>query len=167
MSDGTETTQNFRIGLATDDAAVELRDFLSSVLANDPRVAEVVDFGVRDGDDHTPYPIPCIRAGEAIRDGRIDRAIVLGGTGLGEAISANKVQGVRAAVATDPFSLERSVLSNNCQVLALGERVVGHQLAGRLVTDWLGYTFDPTSPSAAKVAIIEQYETTGQLESDG
>lgn len=155
--------RRFRIGLATDDAATRLRDHLAGVLRTDDRVVEVVDFGVRDENDHTPYPVPCIRAAEAIRDGRIDRAVVLGGTGLGEAISANKVRGVRAAVATDPFSLERSVLSNNCQVLALGERVVGFPLAARLVTDWLGYTFDPQSASAAKVAVIERYEQTGQL----
>lgn len=158
--------QGFRIGLATDDAAVALRDHLAEVLKADPRVIDVIDFGVRDADDHTPYPVPCIRAAEAIRDGRIDRAIVLGGTGLGEAISANKVKGVRAAVATDPFSLERSVLSNNCQVLALGERVVGFPLAARLVTDWLGYIFDQDSPSAAKVKVITDYEETGRLPDD-
>src|SRR3954447_14806745 len=167
MTTSTVPTKGYRVGLATDDAAVVLRDFLAGVLQADDRVAEVVDFGVPDADDHTPYPVPCIRAAEAIRDGRIDRAVVLGGTGLGEAIAANKVKGVRAAVATDPFSLERSVLSNNCQVLALGERVIGLPLAARLVTDWLGYTFDPSSPSAAKVAIIEQYETTGSLGSEG
>ena len=155
--------QQFRIGLATDDAATRLRDHLAEVLRADDRVVELIDFGVTDENDHTPYPVPCIRAAEAIRDGRIDRAVVLGGTGLGEAISANKVRGVRAAVATDPFSLERSVLSNNCQVLAIGERVVGFPLAARLVTDWLGYTFDPQSASAAKVAVIERYEETGQL----
>jgi ribose 5-phosphate isomerase B len=166
MTNSNAERRGFRIGLATDDAAVPLRDHLADVLKADPRVVEVVDFGVRDGDDHTPYPIPCIRAAEAIRDGRIDRAVVLGGTGLGEAISANKVRGVRAAVATDPFSLERSVLSNNCQVLALGERVIGFPLAARLVTDWLGYTFDPQSPSAAKVAVITDYEQTGRLPSD-
>lgn len=164
MNAAAETnTDGLRIGIATDDAAVRLRDHLAGVLRADDRVAEVVDFGVRDEDDHTPYPVPCIKAAEAIRDGKIDRAIVLGGTGLGEAISANKVRGIRAAVATDPFSLERSVLSNNCQVLALGERVVGFPLAARLVSDWLDYTFDPQSASAAKVAVIERYEETGQL----
>lgn len=154
----------YRIALATDDAAVGLRDHLAATLGDDPRVAAVSDFGVATSDDKTPYPVPCIRAAEAVRDGRVDRAVVLGGTGLGEAISANKVRGVRAAVATDPFSLERSVLSNNCQVLALGERVVGLHLAARLVTDWLGYQFDPQSPSAAKVAVITNYEDTGRLE---
>jgi ribose 5-phosphate isomerase B len=154
----------YRIAVATDDAAVGLRDHVAAVLRDDPRVSDVRDFGVPDQSDKTPYPIPCIRAAEAVRDGEVDRAIVLGGTGLGEAISANKVRGVRAAVATDPFSLERSVLSNNCQVLALGERVVGYQLAARLVTDWLGYRFDPQSPSAAKVAVITNYEQTGRLQ---
>lgn len=160
-----DESPRYRIALATDDAAVGLRDHLAATLRNDPRVTEVLDFGVPDATDKTPYPVPCIRAGEAIRDGRADRGIVLGGTGLGEAISANKVQGIRAAVATDPFSLERSVLSNNCQVLALGERVVGFHLAARLVTDWLGYEFDPQSPSADKVAVITHYEKTGELES--
>lgn len=162
-TDNASDVPGLRIGIATDDAAVRLRDHLAAALRSDDRVTEVVDFGVRDENDHTPYPVPCIRAAEAIRDGRLDRAIVLGGTGLGEAISANKVRGIRAAVATDPFSLERSVLSNNCQVLALGERVVGLQLAARLVSDWLDYSFDPQSPSAAKVAVISRYEDTGQL----
>ena len=65
------------------------------------------------------------------------------------AISANKVPGIHATVAHDSYSVERSVLSNNCQVLTLGARVVGLELAKRLVAEWLGY--DSTdSPSAAK-----------------
>ena len=63
------------------------------------------------------------------------------------AISANKVTGVRAVTAHDSFSVERGVLSNNAQVLCLGERVVGIELARRLVKEWLGYTFDPVSVS--------------------
>ncbi len=157
-------TPTYRIAIATDDAGVGLRDHLLAVLHEDPRVNAVSDFGVRDRNDKTPYPVPCVQAAEAVRDAEVDRAVVLGGTGLGEAISANKVRGVRAAVATDPFSLERSVLSNACQVLALGERVVGFPLAARLVTDWLGYEFDPNSPSAEKVAILTHYENTGRLE---
>ena len=158
------TEAGFRIAVATDDAGVGLRDYIAEVLRADDRVSEVRDLGVADRSDHTPYPIPCIRAAEAVRDGVVDRAVVFGGTGLGEAIAANKVRGVRAAVATDPFSLERSVLSNNCQVLALGERVVGAQLAARLVTEWLGYRFDPGSESAEKVAVITRYEESGRLD---
>jgi ribose 5-phosphate isomerase B len=164
MSAEQTGTTSYRIALATDDAGVGLRDHLLGVLREDSRVSAVSDFGVPDRNDKTPYPVPCVRAAESVRDGEVDRAVVLGGTGLGEAISANKVRGVRAAVATDPFSLERSVLSNDCRVLALGERVVGLHLAARLVTDWLGYEFDPSSPSADKVAVLTHYEETGRLQ---
>lgn len=64
------------------------------------------------------------------------------GTGLGVAIAANKVMGIRAVTAHDSFSVERSVLSNNAQVLCLGQRVIGIELARRLVKEWLSYTFD-------------------------
>jgi ribose 5-phosphate isomerase B len=89
--------------------------------------------------------------------------VLFGGTGLGEAISANKVRGIRAAVAVDPFSIERSILSNHCQILCLGERVVAPELASRIVSQWLGYEFGPSSPSAAKVKVITDYEEHGSL----
>ncbi len=71
---------------------------------------------------------------------------------------ANKVPGIRATVAHDSYSVERSVLSNDCQVLTLGARVVGLELAKRLVDEWLDYEFDPDSASAAKVAVISEFE---------
>jgi ribose 5-phosphate isomerase B len=74
------------------------------------------------------------------------------------AISANKVPGIRAVTAHDSFSVERSVLSNNAQVLCLGQRVVGLELARRLVREWLGYTFDGSSSSAQKVQVLTDYE---------
>lgn len=157
------SSQGFVIAVGTDDAGVHLRDFIRDALEDDPRVREVRDFGVPDTDDKTPYGTICIQVAEAVARGEADRAVLFGGTGLGEAIAANKVKGIRAAVATDPFSIERSILSNNCQVLALGERVVAPQLAARIVSDWLGYEFDPESPSAAKVEIISRYEREGHL----
>jgi ribose 5-phosphate isomerase B len=74
------------------------------------------------------------------------------------AISANKVPGIRAVTAHDSFSVERAVKSNNAQVLCLGQRVVGVELARRLVSEWLGYEFDPASASASKVAVLSEYE---------
>jgi len=68
--------------------------------------------------------------------------VLICGTGLGVAIAANKVQGVRAVTAHDSFSVERSILSNDAQVLCLGARVIGIELARRLVKEWLSYTFD-------------------------
>ena len=71
---------------------------------------------------------------------------------------ANKVPGVRAVTAHDSFSVERSILSNNCHILCMGQRVVGIELARRLAKEWLTYEFDTTSASAAKVEEIEAYE---------
>lgn len=71
--------------------------------------------------------------------------VLICGTGLGVAISANKVKGIRAVTAHDSFSVERAILSNDAQVLCLGARVIGVELARRLVKEWLGYTFDPVS----------------------
>lgn len=151
------------VAVGTDDAGFNLKEFIKGRLREDPRVKEVLDFGVTEPEDKTPYPIPCIKAAEAVARGEADRAVLFGGTGLGEAISANKVKGIRAVVATDPYSIERSILSNDCQVLCLGERVVAPELADRVVGSWLGYEFDPSSPSAAKVQVITDYEETGRL----
>ena len=155
--------RQYVVAVGTDDAGVNLKSFIKEQLQDDPRVKEVRDFGVMDESDKTEYPIVCIKAAEAVANGEVDRAVLFGGTGLGEAISANKVKGVRAAVATDPYSIERSILSNNCQVLCLGERVVAPELADRVVKQWLGYEFDTSSPSAHKVSLITDYEETGSL----
>jgi ribose 5-phosphate isomerase B len=80
-----------------------------------------------------------------VRSGAADRALLVCGTGLGVAIAANKVPGVRAVTAHDSFSVERAVLSNDAQVLCLGQRVVGIELARRLVREWVGYKFDTVS----------------------
>ena len=151
------------VAVGSDDAGVNLKNYIRDMLGQDSRVEEVLDFGVADESDKTLYPIVCIKAAEAVARGEADRAILFGGTGLGEAISANKVKGIRAAVATDPYSIERSILSNNCQVLALGERVIAPEAADRVVKQWLGYRFDESSPSAQKVGVLTEYEETGRL----
>jgi ribose 5-phosphate isomerase B len=155
--------ERYVIAVGSDDAGVNLKDFIKDQLQDDPRVGEVVDFGVANADDKTAYPVICIRAAEAVARGEADRAVLFGGTGLGEAISANKVRGIRAVVAHDPYSIERSILSNNCQVLCLGERVIAPELADRIVKQWLDYEFDPSSPSAEKISVITDYEENGSL----
>ena len=155
--------KRYVVAVGSDDAGVNLKNFIRDKLQDDSRVEDVLDFGVADADDKTAYPVICIRAAEAVARGEADRAVLFGGTGLGEAISANKVRGIRAVVAHDPYSIERSILSNNCQVLCLGERVIAPELADRIVRQWLGYVFDPSSASAEKVQVITDYEETGSL----
>jgi ribose 5-phosphate isomerase B len=146
-----------RIVVGSDDAGYDYKNALKADLANDPRVESVIDVGVN-ADGHTAYPTVAIEAAERIARGEADRALLVCGTGLGVAIAANKVPGIRAVTAHDSFSVERSVLSNNAQVLTFGQRVVGLELARRLAREWLSYTFDDSSASAEKVALIGDYE---------
>lgn len=147
----------FRIVVGSDDAGLTYKEALKQDLQADPRVAEVVDVGVG-ADEHTAYPHVAVEAARRIADGRADRALLVCGTGLGVAISANKVPGVRAVTAHDVYSVQRSVLSNDAQVLCFGERVIGLELARALAAEWLGLRFDESSASAEKVAAISGYE---------
>ncbi|MGW8482097.1 ribose-5-phosphate isomerase [Microbacterium sp. NPDC055903] len=153
-------TEPLRLVIGCDDAGFDYKEIIKKDLEQNPQVASVVDVGV-DADGHTPYPKVAIEAAERVARGEADRAILICGTGLGVAISANKVQGIRAVTAHDSFSVERSILSNDAQILCMGQRVVGIELARRNVREWLTYRFDPTSASAEKVAVLEQYESTG------
>ena len=153
-------SDTLRIVIGSDDAGFDYKEILKKDLEANPGVASVVDVGV-DADGHTSYPKVAIAAAELVASGGADRALIFCGTGLGVAISANKVPGIRAVTAHDSFSVERAVLSNNAQVLTMGQRVVGIELARRLVREWLTYRFDPTSASAEKVADISNYENTG------
>lgn len=151
-----------RIIVGSDEAGVDHKELIRKDLEADERVTEVIDIGVNRTDSpdvfRTPYPRVGVTAGEMIARGDADRAVLVCGTGIGVAIAANKVPGIRATVAHDSFSVERSILSNDCQVLTLGQRVIGGELARRLVREWIGYRFDTTSASAEKVAVLLEYE---------
>ena len=153
-------TNALRLVVGSDDAGFDYKEVLKSDFESNPGVASVVDVGV-DTSGHTPYPTIAIAAAEMISRGEADRALLVCGTGLGVAIAANKVPGVRAVTAHDSFSVERAVLSNDAQVLTFGQRVVGLELARRLAREWLTYRFDPASASAEKVRVIEEFEARG------
>jgi ribose 5-phosphate isomerase B len=155
-----ETPAPLRIVIGADDAGFDYKEILKKDLQQNSGVIEVIDVGV-DADGHTPYPRVAIEAAQRVAAGDADRALLICGTGLGVAIAANKVAGIRAVTAHDSYSVERGVLSNNAQVLTMGQRVVGIELARRLVREWLTYRFDTSSASAEKVAVIDEFETTG------
>jgi len=147
-----------RIVVGADEAGVQYKDALKADLQNDPRVSEVIDVGVV-ATDTAPYPEIAFVASQLVIDKKADRALLICGTGLGMAISANKVPGIRAVTAHDSYSVERSVLSNNAQVLCFGQRVIGLELVRKLAIEWLAYTFDESSESASKVLQITSFET--------
>ncbi|MER6978920.1 ribose-5-phosphate isomerase [Streptomyces carpinensis] len=149
--------EKLRIVVGSDDAGYQYKEALKRDLQNSSLVAQVTDVGV-DADGHTAYPKVAIAAAEMVARGEADRALLVCGTGLGVAIAANKVKGIRAVTAHDSFSVERAILSNNAQILTFGQRVIGLELARRLAAEWLTYRFDETSPSAAKVQLMCEYE---------
>lgn len=148
-----------RLLMGSDRAGFDYKEVILADMLTDDRVEVLENLGVMSDDlDASSYPSVAIAAAEKIAAGEADRAILICGTGIGVAIAANKVPGVRATVAHDSFSVERSILSNNCQILTMGQRVIGLQLARRLAREWLGYAFDPTSHSNASVCEIIDYE---------
>ncbi|RWH41972.1 RpiB/LacA/LacB family sugar-phosphate isomerase [Mesorhizobium sp.] len=90
--------------------------------------------------------------------GKYDRGILICGTGIGVCISANKVPGIRAALTHDTYSAERAALSNNAQIITMGARVIGPELAKSIADAFLKETFDPKGRSAGNVAAIDQVD---------
>lgn len=148
-----ETKPSVVIGC--DEAACDLKNILKKYITEDLG-HEVEDLGTNDG---VPvlYPDIALAAAEAIRSGRHPLGILLCGTGIGMAMTANKIPGVRAAQAHDPYSAERARKSNNAQIVTLGARVIGPELAKMIVRSFLSSEFegDRSLPKVTRMMQIE------------
>lgn len=98
------------------------------------------------------------RVASGVIDGTYDKAILVCGTGIGVCISANKVPGIRAALTHDTYSAERAAKSNNAQIITMGARVIGPELAKSIVDTWLASEFDPKGASAGNVDAINRLD---------
>jgi len=125
--------------MGCDHAGYPLKEVLKAFLAEEGH--EVLDFGT-DSEEMVDYPDFCAAAGRAVVDGRADRGIVLGGSGQGEQLAANKVQGVRAALCNDLHLAELSRRHNDANVLAMGGRIVAPHLAKEIARLWLATPFE-------------------------
>jgi ribose 5-phosphate isomerase B len=143
-----------KIAIGCDEAGYQLKELVRKYLVDLNH--EVEDFGTFD-DRPVLYPDIAFAVAEQVAAGRFQRAILMCGTGIGMSICANKVPGVRAAQAHDTYSAQRARKSNDAQVLAMGARVVGPELAKSIVKAWLESEFEPAH-SAPKVKRIEDYE---------
>ena len=137
-----------------DEAGCGLKHIIIDLLQKEG--IEVTDEGCRD-DEVVLYPNIAERVANIVADGEADRGILICGTGIGMAMAANKVKGIRAAVCHDPFSTERSRKSNDAQIMCMGARVIGPELAKMLVKLWLTCDF-AGGGSAPKVEAIKQME---------
>src|SRR5882724_9642168 len=144
-----------RISLGCDEAGLPLMDVLREHLKQ--KGIEVKDFGVH-STDPVDYPDIAVVASEAVASGECDRGILVCGTGIGMSISANKVPGVRAALCHDTYSAERAALSNNAQIITMGARVIGVEVAKSIAEAYLAQTFDETGRSASNVAAINEVD---------
>jgi ribose 5-phosphate isomerase B len=133
----------------------DIRQYLSD-LGHEP-----VDLGCFN-EDPVDYPDVAIELAEKIARGEYERGILICGTGIGMAITANKIPGVRAATCHDPYSAERARKSNNAQVLTMGAQIVAPALARVLIDHWLAseFGYGRSAPKVAKIeALDEQYKT--------
>lgn len=128
-----------RIAIGSDHAGFALKEELRAFLAEEGHVVQ--DCGTDSG-DVVDYPVFCARVARAVADGSADRGIVLGGSGQGEQIAANKVAGIRAALGNDPYTARLSREHNDANVLGLGARIVAPALAREIVRLWLATPFE-------------------------
>lgn len=146
-----------KIVIGCDNAGWQLKERIVELLRD--KEIEVEDVSCESEQDLTYYPLIAQRVCQAIlSDMGQNRGIIICGTGIGMAITANKYKGIRAAVCHDNYSCERSVLSNNCNVLCLGERVIGVELAKKIVSEWITLRFKDGS-STPKIEAIKQIES--------
>ena len=143
-----------KIGIGSDDAGFELKGMIDKFVQELGHT--VVDFGPIT-QDPVDYPDVALAVAGAIQHHSIERGILICGTGIGMCIAANKVTGVWAALAHDTYSAERARKSNNAQVITLGARVVGPELAKSIIKTFLESEFQGGN-STQKVAKIASYE---------
>ncbi len=143
-----------KVALAGDSAGEGLAHLLAEHLKTRFDVFEVSQ--TEQGADPF-YANMADRVASGVRDGVYDRAILICGTGIGVCISANKVRGIRAALTHDTYSAQRAALSNDAQIITMGARVIGVELAKTIADTFLQNTghFDPAGPSAGNVRAIE------------
>ena len=145
-----------KIAIGCDEAAFDMKETIRKYL--EEKGHEMIDCGTYDKNP-VLYPDIAVKTARKITSGEAERGILICGTGIGMAISANKVPGIRAAVCHDSFSTERSRKSNDAQIMCMGARVIGIELAKQLVDIWLKCEF-AGGGSTAKVERINYYDQT-------
>jgi ribose 5-phosphate isomerase B len=128
-----------RIAIGADHAGFLLKEHFKQILA---RLGHTVDDHGTGSEEPVDYPPICLSVARTVAEGRADRGIVLGGSGQGEQITANKVPGIRAALCNDLYTARMSRQHNDANVLSMGGRIVAFGLADEILTLWLNTAFE-------------------------
>ena len=147
-----------RVAVAFDHRGVKLRDRILEELV--ALSHEPVDLGTDTDAERVDYPDKAREIGEAIRAGDAERGVLVCGSGVGAAIAACKLPGVRAAICHDTYSAHQGVEHDDMNVLCLGSEVIGAELAAELVRAFLGATFDGGERYVKRLEKIEELERT-------
>lgn len=129
-----------KIGFGNDYTGIELKKILMQHLKN--KGYECVDFGTSVEADRQDYPLPGLVVAEAIKKGEIDKAVLICGTGIGISLVANKVPGIRAAVCSEPYSARMTAMHNDANIIAMGARVVGTDMAKMIVDEFFDTSYE-------------------------
>ncbi|HEX6677908.1 MAG TPA: RpiB/LacA/LacB family sugar-phosphate isomerase [Actinomycetes bacterium] len=146
-----------RIAIGSDDVGRELKEAIAAHLRGLPGGPVCLDLSPAGGGD-LDVPEVARLVAESIRRGEADRGVLVCGTGVGMAIAANKVPGIRAAVCHDVYTAEHARNSNDVQVIVFGSRVVGGELAKRVLDAWLAAGFEPNERRRRRMAQLAALE---------
>jgi ribose 5-phosphate isomerase B len=145
-----------KVAVAFDHRGVHLREAVLAALAEH----EVIDFGTHTDEVRIDYPDKAREVGEAIQHGQAQRAVLVCGSGVGAAVAASKMTGIRAAICHDSYSAHQGVEHDDMNVLCLGSEIVGPSLAVELVTSFLNATFDGGERYVARLLKVAEIERT-------
>lgn len=148
-----------KIAVGADHAGVPLNERVVQELRNAGH--DIIDFGTHDGSVPDDYPDYARLIGEAVQNGAAEVGILVCGSGVGAAVAANKLRGIRAALCGDTYSARQAREHDDCNVLCLGARVVGVELALEIVRAFVGATFTGEERHRRRLAKIEAMESRG------
>jgi ribose 5-phosphate isomerase B len=149
-----------RVAFAADHAGVTLKNELLAALAGLGH--ELIDLGGDGSDPHDDYPDFARSLADFVAGGQADRGVLVCGSGVGASVAANKVRGIRAAVAHDTYSAHQGVEHDDMNVLCLGSRVIGPELATECATAFLGARFSGEERHARRLAKVLAIEAEGR-----
>ena len=129
-----------KIGFGCDHTAIELKKELMEYMTG--KGYECVDYGAYDAAVRVDYPDQGLKVAEAVKDGEVEKGVLICGTGIGISLAANKVPGIRAAVCSEPYSAMMTAKHNASQIIAMGARVVGNEMAKRILDAFFNTEFE-------------------------
>jgi len=144
-----------KIGFGCDHTSLDLKKELMDYLSEQGHTC--VDYGTEPGSSRMDYPIPGKAVAQAVRRGDVEKGILICGTGVGISLAANKVPGIRAAVCSEPYTARMTVAHNNANILAMGARVVGPELAKMIADTFLQAEYEG-GRHAKRVEMIGEIE---------